>query len=323
MSILKSFDFFQKISVENITKPTIIGSILSLSAISIMCFLLLREIYDFYTPTFVKDTIIHHDSDQLSKIHVNFNIHFYNMPCGLISVDQLDSMNNHRMDISDTLRKERYSRDNVKISETVSSDLDDTVKAVENDEHCKVSGYVDIQKVSGNIHISHHAYRQLWQYIAHARPEKFKGLTLSHKAMSMNFGDYTHLKEVFARFNLEKDHVEFSRHNLLPNFHNKEKKNYDYFIKIIPYHLIDEEFDTTTVGYQYSLNFREREHNEDELHIITFNYDFSPITMRSIRKKKYFSHFLTNICAIVGGIFVIFSILNRTYLTCCDFGKNE
>lgn len=293
MSILKNFDFFQKISVENVSKPTIVGSILSLSAISIMCFLLFREIHDFYSPTFIKDTIIYHDKDQDSKIAVNLHLQFFHMPCSLLSVDQQDSMGNHRMDVSDTLKKHRYTKDNQEIQKGLSHDLDDVMNSVEEDEQCKITGHVDIHKVPGNIHISHHAYKQLWEYLRHAKPQKFPKLTLSHKAMGINFGDYQHLREIFKRFDLVKQHSEFNRHDTLPTFLNLEKKDFDYFIKIIPNLFVDEELGTSIIGYQYSLNFKEKEYQDEpgNQHIITMNYDFSPITMRTIRKRNFTAHF--------------------------------
>ncbi len=320
MSMLKNLDFFQKFSVNNISKSTMFGSILSLTAISIMVFLLCREIYDFYTPTYVKDTIIYHDSDQDSKISVNIYMQFFNMPCGVISVDQQDSIGNHRLDISDTLYKKRLTRANKTIGENVSTEIDDVAKAVEDGEGCYIFGKIEINKVPGNIHVSHHAYRQLWEYLKHVKPEKYPQLNLNHRTINLNFGDYKYLKKIFKRFGMVYTHEEFSRHSTLPVYRHNNKKNYDYFLKLIPYLFVDEELGKTIMGYQYSLNFRERDYEDQpgDQHIIMFNYDLSPLTMRITRKKKSYSRFVTHVCAIIGGIFVIFSIINRTYLTCFD-----
>jgi hypothetical protein len=325
MSLLKSFDFFQKFSIENISKPTIIGSILSLTAMSIMIFLLVREIHVFYTPTFVKDTVIYHEEDQQSQLAVNLNMHFHHMPCGLLSVDQEDQIGNHRLDISDTLTKHKYGSNGNVLHGPVQTELDDVAKSVEDDEQCRLTGHIMINKVPGNIHISHHAYRQLWEYMRHVKPDRFPMLTLSHNTSGINFGDYKQLKQIFKRFGFANQHTEFNRHDSLPDFRNTQKKNYDYFLKIIPYLFVDKELGKNTLGYQYSLNHRERDYDDHpgNQHIITINYDFSPITMRITREKKYYSSFLTHICAIVGGIFVIFSIINRTYLTCFDCEKSE
>ena len=39
-------------------------------------------------------------------------------------------------------------------------------------------------------------------------------------------------------------------------------------------------------------------------------YEFSPVTMRVTIPKRDYLHFLKHVCTIVGGIFVVFSILN-------------
>ncbi len=70
---------------------------------------------------------------------------------------------------------------------------------------------------------------------------------------------------------------------------------------------------------------REREHNSDgqEMPIVIFHYDLSPITMKFTLQRKSFAHTLTHICAIVGGVYVIFSILNRILLAFCDFSASD
>ena len=102
---LKNFDFFQKITVDNVTQPTLIGSLLSLSAISIAILLLIREVMDFYSPQVKTDSIVLQDENTTEKIKLNLNLKFNHLPCGLLALDQEDSLRNHRSDISDTVRK--------------------------------------------------------------------------------------------------------------------------------------------------------------------------------------------------------------------------
>ena len=61
MKAIKSFDFFQKISSDDIVKPTLFGALISLSAIFLIIYLLIREFVDFITPSIRKETIIYHD----------------------------------------------------------------------------------------------------------------------------------------------------------------------------------------------------------------------------------------------------------------------
>jgi hypothetical protein len=59
----------------------------------------------------------------------------------------------------------------------------------------------------------------------------------------------------------------------------------------------------------YSINFKKW--RTDENPIIMFNYDISPIAMMIKIKQKDFLHLITHLCAITGGVFVVFKILNR------------
>lgn len=106
----KSFDFFQKVSIgEDVNKPTIVGSLLSLSAISIMIFLFFRQLIDFYSYHTKTDSVVHQPKNADEQISVNMELLFNNVPCNLLSLDIVDIMNNHKGDISDTLTKKIFS----------------------------------------------------------------------------------------------------------------------------------------------------------------------------------------------------------------------
>ena len=101
----KAFDFFQKVTLDNVTKPTLIGSLLSLSAISIMVFLFFRQLIDFYSYHTKTDSVVHQPQNADDQISVNMELLFNSVPCNLLSLDTVDIMNNHKGDISDTLQK--------------------------------------------------------------------------------------------------------------------------------------------------------------------------------------------------------------------------
>ena len=329
MKGLKSFDFFQKIAVDNVTQPTFVGSLLSLSAIALIAFLMVREVFDFFTPSIKKETIIWHDRDQKSKINVNMEIKFPNIPCSLLSVDQEDSVGNHRMDISDSLEKWRVSPKMTPIQHFTGrglSDPDKLIKEINEGEGCTIKGYVPISKVPGDIHISHHNYADMFYYLKSQREDLFAKISLSHKVDHIYFGDTELNSKILHRFGLDEMQSAFNQLSGLPNYQGDPlKKNYDYFIKLIPHLFIDETRGEVFSGYQYSMTTRARDYNTkgQEMPIIIFHYDLSPITMKVTLQSKSFSHALTHICAIVGGVYVIFSILNRLMISFFDFSTTE
>jgi hypothetical protein len=327
MKGLKNFDFFQKIAVDNVTQPTVVGSFLSLSAISMIVFLLLREILDFFTPSVTKESIIYHDPDQTSHIKVNLEIRMPKVPCHMLSVDQEDSVGNHRMDISDTIGKIKINKGDAQVRiENLHQrgfiDLDNVVRAINEDQGCMILGHVPISKVPGDIHISHHNYADIFDYLKNERKDLFSKISLNHKVVKLSFGDKEINKKILSRFGFHED----TFHAELPSFEGDNKKsNYDYFIKLIPHLFIDKIRGETFMGYQYSVTSRSRPFNfhGHEMPIVIFHYDFSPITMTATLEMKSLSHALVHICAIVGGIYVIFSIINRILLSFCDFSSSD
>lgn len=327
--MLRKFDIFQKISLDNISQPTLIGSVLSISAISMMFFLLIKEITNFLTFSITKESLVLHDKDQTSRIDVNLSVKFPNVPCHMISVDQEDSVGNHRMDIRDTILKNRMSKNGLLINEPVVGyvSTEKFVAALEKEEGCVISGFIPVTKVKGDIHISFHNYADLYNFVRIDRPDLFSRISLQHKIAMLNFGEINTNDDILKRFKLDaassKDGQNaFNNPNNLPNYVNESKrKNYDYFVKLIP-HVFDDKVNESKekIGYQYSMTSRSREFNADsnEMPIVIINYDFSPISMRLRLEAKSFLHFMTHICAIIGGVFVLFNIVNNLLLKVFD-----
>lgn len=327
MKGLKTLDFFQKMALDNVTQPTILGSLLSLSAIALIFFLLTTEVMNYFTPTIKKDTIVYHDPDQKSRINVNMGILIPNVPCYILSVDQEDSIGNHRMDIRDTLTKMKMNLKDIKDSmvTTTQHSPEVVIKAISDNEGCYISGHVPISKVPGDIHISFHNYADHFRHIRETRKDIFTKISLNHKMNSITFGDSGLKEKILERFGFNEN-TAFDRGAKLPNYEKEIiRQNYDYFIKIIPHLFVDNIRGEQYLGYQYSLTSKTREYDVDsnEMPIIKINYDLSPVTMKITLQPKSFAHSLTHICAIVGGVFVIFSMLNRLLLAFCDFKSSE
>ena len=320
MKGIKGMDFFQKISMDNVTQPTLIGSFLSIFAIILMIYLLLRDIIDFYTTKTKKDAIVLQDKNQYEKIPLHLQLELPNLPCNLVSLDQEDTLRNHRLDISDTIKK--YKIKNKKISNDLfkndkHNNYNNLINAINSNEGCFINGYVDISKVPGNIHLSFHNYASEWNSLTMTKRDLANKINLNHKFNDFYFGKIG--KRYISRF--QKKTKGFFRSDL-PNFLDlKTVNNFDYFIKIIPYQFVDENRGVTKYSYEYSISYKESDYVEerDDMPIILIRYEFTPITMRVTIQKRDYLHFLTHICAIIGGIFVIFSIINKVFVGMCDF----
>ena len=308
----KTFDFFQKVTLDNVTKPTLIGSLLSLSAISIMIFLFLRQLIDFYSYHTKTDSVVHQPKNADEQISVNMELLFNSVPCNILSLDTVDIMNNHKGDISDTLTKKKYFHSSNKIGEKyiTNRDVANLARAVNSQEGCALVGKIRVNQVPGEYHVSFHNYRSLWRDFNQKHKDLVPKIKLSHSFKSLSFGDTT--ERVVKRFELDPN-LFFRSFEDINTFKDNQILNYNYFVKIIPYMLVDENWGSTYYAYSFSLTSKSTHFNPqyDEMPIVNIRYEFSPIMMKVTHLKRDYLHFLTHVSAIVGGVFVVFSIINR------------
>ena len=100
---------------------------------------------------------------------------------------------------------------------------------------------------------------------------------------------------------------------------------HQYFIKLVPLIFVPLR-GPTLLSYQFSVteHVRMLDPSQAQLEAATgllpgvfFNYELSPLRVRIEERSRSLGHFLTNCCAIVGGVFTIMglvdAVLHRGY----------
>lgn len=319
MNSIKVFDYFQKISYD-VSKPTNIGAIISLLAISTIFVFILIETCKFISPQIKKDFIIFQEESVSSKINIYLSVYIPHAPCSILSIDLEDTLDSHKTNIGANINKKRVSKKD--ISQVLPSVLpyktDELLRALNEDEGCLIDGFVEVNKVPGNIHISYHAFRNVWENLVESHKEEYKKLKLWHKINHLSFGD----KNIPAN---ELNSFGIYPHSDMPNFITLDNKqpNFDYYVKIVPHLLRNDAENSTWLNHQFSLSFQNRRSEDSEMAMIMINYEMSEVTTLLTKKKNSFTQFLIDICAIVGGIFVISSIINRIILNIFDLSEKD
>ena len=93
------------------------------------------------------------------------------MPCDVVGVDVEDSIGNHIQDYYGELHKHRIDSDGENLSvetwkeknENRRKLLDKIKVEVEEGQGCRIEGFIDVVRVPGNFHISHHAFGDILQ----------------------------------------------------------------------------------------------------------------------------------------------------------------
>jgi len=187
--------------------------------------------------------------------------------------------------------------DNIK--QCVREGWKDKLNAQKN-EGCQVTGYLEVNKVAGNFHFAPgKSFQQHHVHVHDLQPFGGTQFNLTHHIRHLSFGhEYPGIK-----------------HPLDDTFVSAEDSGsmYQYFVKIVPtiYRKLSGEVVNTN---QFSVTKHKKvvrqvsgEHGLPGVFVL---YEFSPMVVQYTESRRSFMHFLTGLCAIVGGIFTVAGLID-------------
>ncbi|CAL0317875.1 unnamed protein product [Lupinus luteus] len=167
----------------------------------------------------------------------------------------------------------------------------------EDGEGCNVYGFLEVNKVAGNFHFAPgKSFQQAGAHVHDLLPFQMDSFNISHHINRLAFGAY--IPGVVNPL----DRVKWTQ--ITPS------GMYQYFIKVVPTTYTDEDGHTIQSN-QFSVT--EHSRTGDRIQYVPgvfFFYDLSPIKVVSTLEHNSFLHFVTNVCAIVGGVFTVSGILD-------------
>jgi len=180
------------------------------------------------------------------------------------------------------------------------------------EEGCQVYGHILVNKVAGNFHFAPgKSFQSNHMHIHDLQPFNVPVFNVSHQINRISFG------HDFPGIINPLDGVEkITHHNGLTM--------YQYLVKIVP--TIYESLDGTVINTnQFSVTEHTRNMPPGEksgLPGVFVMYDLSPIMVKFSEKTKSFAHFLTGICAIIGGVFTVAGLIDSVlYSSMRSLGK--
>lgn len=298
---LKTMDIYREVP-KDLTESTFSGGLATIIAFAIAAFLFVSETMLFLEMETVSHTFVDHSNDAhdgSSLMDINLNITLYSMPCALVSVDYQDIMGTHSVDVGGNLHKTRLSPDGKQLGS-----FDDSAHSITKPiakqqvgEGCLVHGYLTVKKVPGNFHVSAHAHRDLMDVFFHP-----KDLNTSHTINHMSFGPRVSVSGAKAAFNP----LDGLSRVIPENEQATTLQSFEYYIKMVP--TIYQNYNgQRTDSYQFTANTNVVYYNFPAIY---FRFDMSPITVQFTEKRKPFTHFLVQLCAIIGGVVTVLGILS-------------
>ncbi|VFQ90915.1 unnamed protein product [Cuscuta campestris] len=326
---IKAIDAFPR-AEEHLLQKTKSGALVSIVGLVIMATLFLHELRYYLTTNTVHQMAVDLKRGETLPIHINMS--FPSLPCDVLSVDAIDMSGKHEVDLDTNIWKLRLNRDGYIIGTEYVSDLvekehskehsghnhDDhkdhqkdlhlqgfdeeaekfikkVKQALDNGEGCRVYGTLDVQRVAGNFHISVHG---LNIFVAQMIFQGSNHVNVSHVIHDLSFGPK------YPGIHNPLDGTERILHGASGTF--------KYYIKIVPteYRYLSKEVLPTN---QFSVTeYYSPIHEFDRAWpAVYFLYDLSPITVTIREERRNFLHFITRLCAVLGGTFALTGMLDR------------
>jgi len=174
-------------------------------------------------------------------------------------------------------------------------------------EGCQLYGHLLVNKVAGNFHFAPgKSFQQHHMHVHDLQPFKGAEFNLSHTITRLSFGNE------FPGIVNPLDQVTKTEES--------GSGMYQYFIKVVPtiYESVAGELISTnqfSVTEHYRVLPKESHEQGGNPHShglpgLFFMYDLSPIMVKFTEKQRSLAHFLTGVCAIVGGVFTVAGIID-------------
>lgn len=326
---------------DHLQQKTTSGAFVTLLGLATIVILFVHEL-GFYLSHYTDYEMEVDSTPGDQKLSIYINVTFPALPCQVLSLDALDMSGHHEVDLHTTIFKVRVDPEGRHLSKELIRDLvegehkaaherphkpgekegtpppepqplalfqehivesDRTVglikDALDAGEGCHVFGHMLVQRVAGNFHFSvhGHSYYVLQKVFSHVGQ-----VNVSHAIHGLGFG-----REYPGQVNPLDG---FSR--ILGERHAKHGGAFKYFLKVVPtaYRHLDGE---NVVTNQYSVTeyFTPTYPGDGTLPAVYFLYDLSPITVTITERRRNFFHFITRLCAVLGGTFALTGMLDR------------
>jgi hypothetical protein len=196
-------------------------------------------------------------------------------------------------------------------------------------EGCVLFGYVDVSRAPGTLHVAPHSARHSFDFskvnVSHHIDHLSFGLELPAKARARlpaevqtkllgldgrEFAALTnHQVTPTLTLPLTTDPDPRSTPNPNPNPNPHPHQTLEHHVNIMPTSLrAGSSISSPIETYQFTSTSHSR--TKDALPSLIVSYEVSPIQVRITATHQPLSEFLINLCAIVGGAFAIFGILD-------------
>ena len=325
---IKQLDLYRDIP-KDLTEQTTTGALVSLIAGLFIVFLFGNELSSFLSPQITHSmfvdhpTLPHHYStsahtfassaDTYDLLTVNLNVTLPSLPCAMAMLSLQDVMGGQVENIGGKMHKERVDTATMQPKRDASGSVLSGEQAMnvleQQGEGCRFHGSLLVKKVPGNLHITAQAPNHNMPMV----PEEYN---VSHVFHHLYFGDDSALLSISTAVTSPlSNSARIAQPVRSVNAYGQSVTalpSYEYYLKLVPtqYEAASGRIHS---GYQYIAHSNSVA-GRYRVNAIFLRYDVDAITVRFVKSGKSFSHFLVQLCAIVGGVFSVLGMINGVLL---------
>lgn len=282
---IRQLDIFPKFD-EEITIRNSIGGIVSLVIAFVACILFVIECYHYLHFDVTSEVSV--DLSWRERLRINIDFTFPALTCNQFGIDIVDSAGDQTLEVLDSITKKHtsyWSQDNMDA------------------KGCRATGYLETNKVKGEFHIAFgrkaEAIKDVDGHDTSQHVHRFSMLEIytfncSHVINRLSFGE-----DFPGAVQPLDGHSEIVPYG---------SGRFQYFVQIVPTRYIYSN-GKELITNQYSVTQQnvivDPTARTFQQPGIFFKYELSPYTVTYHEKHKSFGHFVTSLCAIIGGIYVV------------------
>jgi hypothetical protein len=275
---LTSLDFFPKVPEELKVKTTS-SAVVTLVVGIAMSYLMISEF--FYYTNGVVTSEVGVDVTFNAKLPINFDFEFPGLECPDFGLDFVDLAGDQQLEVTENIQKTPLP-----------------VKG------CRIHGFLLTSKVQGEFHVAFGrlavaADNSQSQHIHRFNMREIDQFNASHIINKLSFGDS--VPGIANTLDSQKKIV------------LKNSARFQYYVKVVPTTYVHQNGHVTDTN-QYSYTLHEIAVDTHARSFkqpgVFFKYDLAPYRVTYREHRQPFAHFITQLCAILGGLFVVAGLVS-------------